>query len=62
MKKLLNLTNSSLRLSDINFSSFSASKNWIGFFDIESRGWLSGVSLAIKYSITFLENIAMKYL
>jgi len=56
MKKLLNLTNSGLRLSDINFSSFSASKNWIGFFEIESRGWLSGVSLAIKLFDNFFRE------
>ena len=57
MERLLNLTNNSLKLSDINFSSFSASKNWIGFFEIESRGWLSGVSLAIK----LFDNFFRKY-
>ncbi len=35
MEKSSNLINKALKLSDINFNSFSHSKNWIGFFEIE---------------------------
>ena len=48
MDKLSNLINKTLKLSDINFNSFSHSKNWIGFFEIEDENWASGVDTALK--------------
>ena len=48
MDKLSNLINKTLKLSDINFNSFSHSKNWIGFFEIEDENWASGVDAALK--------------
>ena len=48
MKKLSSLISQTLKLSDINFNSFSHSKNWIGFFEIEDESWASGVDTALK--------------
>ena len=48
MDKSSNLINKALKLSDINFNSFSHSKNWIGFFEIEDENWASGVDAALK--------------
>jgi len=48
MKKLSSLISQTLKLSDINFNSFSHSKNWIGFFEIEDENWASGVDTALK--------------
>ena len=48
MDKSSNLINKALKLSDINFNSFSHSKNWIGFFEIEDENWTSGVDTALK--------------
>ena len=48
MEKSSNLINKALKLSDINFNSFSHSKNWIGFFKIEDEYWASGVDTALK--------------
>lgn len=48
MDKSSSLINKALKLSDINFNSFSHSKNWIGFFEIEDENWTSGVDTALK--------------
>ena len=48
MDKSSSLINKALKLSDINFNSFSHSKNWIGFFEIEDENWASGVDTALK--------------
>ena len=48
MDKSSSLINKALKLSDINFNSFSHSKNWIGFFEIEDESWASGVDTALK--------------
>ena len=48
MEKSSSLINKALKLSDINFNSFSHSKNWIGFFEIEDENWASGVDTALK--------------
>ena len=48
MDKSSSLINKVLKLSDINFNSFSHSKNWIGFFEIEDENWTSGVDTALK--------------
>ena len=48
MKKLSSLISQTLKLSDINFNSFSHSKNWIGFFEIEDENWAFGVDTALK--------------
>ena len=48
MEKSSNLINKALKLSDIDFNSFSHSKNWIGFFEIEDESWASGVDTALK--------------
>ena len=48
MDKSSNLINKALKFSDINFNSFSHSKNWIGFFEIEDESWASGVDTALK--------------
>lgn len=48
MDKSSSLINKVLKLSDINFNSFSHSKNWIGFFEIEDENWAFGVDTALK--------------
>ena len=48
MDKSSSLINKALKFSDINFNSFSHSKNWIGFFEIEDENWASGIDTALK--------------
>lgn len=48
MEKSLKLINKTIKLSEINFNSFSSSKNWIGFFEIENKSWSRGVNTAIS--------------
>ncbi|MGH1601652.1 hypothetical protein [Campylobacter majalis] len=56
MEKSLKLINKTINFSDINFSSFSSSKNWVGFFEIENKSWSRGVNAALSLFVRYFKQ------